>query len=367
MANLVAPQESSVALYIAFELGAKKWLVLFGDASGRQSRHTLAAGDLGQMRVLLERVRSRFKVGAGSRSVSCYEAGRDGFWLHRWLDEQGIENLVVDPSSIDVDRRARRRKTDRLDAEKLLVKLRRHFNGEREWSVVRVPTPEQEDLRRLERERGRLVHERSAHWARMSSLLVMHNIRIVPKTLGKRRQWLGTLPLGVHLKNELQRELERVQLLDRQIKEVEGQAEALSGAAGNQQRQLQTLRAVGPVSAATLVLEVFGWRKFRNRREVGACAGLAPTPYDSGESRVEQGISKSGNKRLRPLLVELSWGWLRHQPNSELARWYARRFGSAGKRMRRIGIVALARRLLIALWRFLEQGVIPEGATMKTV
>jgi transposase len=366
MNKLEALQETSVSLYIAFELGAKKWLVLFEDAAGRVSRHNVAAGDLESLLAVLARVRTRFRVEEGARVVSCYEAGRDGFWLHRWLVEQGIENLVVDPASIEVDRRARRRKTDRLDAEKLLAKLIAHFTSvKRQWSVVRVPTPEQEDLRRIERERERLVHERSAHWARMSSLLVLHNVRTMPKVLGKLRQWLQSLEVGVYLKNELQRELERVQLLQRQIAELERQSEELPGAAGQQQRQLQSLRALGPISATTLTLELFGWRRFSNARQVGACAGLAPTPYQSGDSNREQGISKAGNKRLRPALVELSWAWLRYQPESELSRWYARRFGCAGARMRRIGIVALARRLLIALWRFLEHGVVPAGARFK--
>jgi len=369
MTSLKALQESSVSqsigVYIAFELGAKKWVVLFGDRSGRVSRHKLTAGDMERFLGLLERVRGRFKVDRAARVASCYEAGRDGFWLHRWLLEQGIENLVVDPSSIEVDRRARRRKTDRLDAQKLLAKLRGHFAGEREWSVVRVPTAQQEDLRRLERERDRLVKEQSGHRTRITSLLVMHNIRTVPRPLGKLRQWLQMLKLGVCLKSELQRELERLQLLERQLKELEKQTESLPGESGKQQLQLQSLRAVGSVSATTLVLEMFGWRKFSNRREVGACAGLTPTPYQSGTSHIEQGISKAGNKRLRPALVELSWAWLRYQPESELSRWYARRFGSGSKRLRRIGIVALARRLLIALWRFVEHGVVPHGARLK--
>jgi transposase len=366
MDKLEALRGSSVALYVVFELAANKWLVLFGNAEGRLSRHSMSAGDLEQFGALLARARSRFKVGAEGRIVSCYEAGRDGFWLHRWLLERGIENLVVDPASIEVNRRARRSKTDRLDAEALLAKLRGHFAGERKWSVVRVPSAEQEDVRRLERERSRLIKERTGHWARLSSLLVMHNIRSLPRVLGKLPEWLARLPLGMCLKQELQREVERLGLLERQLKELECQAQALPGCLGEQQRQLQSLRAVGPVSATTLVLEMFGWRRFANRRELGACAGLTPTPYQSGASNIEQGISKAGGKRLRPTLVELSWAWLRYQPQSELSRWYQRRFGSGGKRIRRIGIVALARRLLIALWRFLEHGVIPAGARLKT-
>lgn len=370
MVNLKALQDGSlsqsIGLYIAFELGANKWMVLLGDASGRVSRHQMAAGDMGRLVELLERVRGRFKVAGAARVVSCYEAGRDGFWLHRWLLEHGIENLVVDPASIEVNRRARQRKSDRLDAEKLLAKLRSHFTGEREWSVARVPSPEQEDLRRLERERDRLVKEQGGHRSRITSLLVLHNIRVVPRALGKLKGWLKQLKLGACLKKELQRELERMELLDRQLKELEKQSASLPAEPGKQQRQLQSLRALGTVSATTLVLEMFGWRKFSNRREVAACAGLTPTPYQSGSSHIEQGISKTGNKRLRPALVELSWAWLRYQRQSELSLWYVRRFGSGGKRLRRIGIVALARRLLIALWQFLEHGVVPKGAVLKT-
>jgi transposase len=343
-----ALQSRSVDLYIAFELSASKWLMVLSDGA-RKSQHTIAAGDVAALQGVIERARTRFKVPCGARMVSCYEAGRDGFWLHRWLGEQGVENLVVDAASIEVSRRARRAKTDRLDLEQLLEKLRRHCAGEKVWSVVRVPSAEEEDLRRVQRER---------------ELLVLHNIRM-PKGLSKLRVWLSDLVLGSRLKAELQRELERLELVGCQLKAIEAEGAQLDGRAGEQQRQLQRLRAVGPVSATTLVTELFGWRRFSNRRQLGGCAGLVPSPYRSGQMDIEQGISKAGNKRVRPVLVELSWAWLRYQGQSELARWYARRFGSGGKRQRRIGIVALARRLLIALWRFLEHGVIPQGALLR--
>lgn len=351
-----------IGLFISFELGAKKWLVLCSDGR-RNSRHVVAAGDTGRVLELLARAKDKFKVAAEARTVSCYEAGRDGFWLHRWLEEQGIENLVVDAASIEVSRRVRRAKTDRIDVERLLVKLRRYFAGEREWSVVRVPSVEEEDLRRLQRERQRLVKERTGHLARLKSLLILHNIRELPR-VGV-RAWLQGLALGPWLKQELLREWERLELVERQLETLESQSAQLPGTQGTQQRQLQSLRALGPVAATTLVTELFGWRRFANRRQLGACAGLVPSPYRSGEMDRDQGISKSGIKRLRPLMVELSWAWLRYQPGSDLSRWYQRRFGAGGKRMRRIGIVALARRLLIALWRFLQDGVIPQGATLK--
>jgi transposase len=366
--ELEALQETSVAqrigLYIAFELGAKKWLVVFGDGR-RKSRQVMAAGETRKLLELIERARQRFQVKPGMAVVSCYEAGRDGFWLHRWLQEHGVQNLVVDSASIEVNRRLRRTKTDRLDAEKLLSQLLRHCAGERVWSVLRVPTAEEEDIRRTERERQRLVKERGAHLTRMESLLVLHNIRGMPRAVGKLRRWLQDRALGRALKDELLRELQRLELLERQVKEVDKQSAVLPGPMGRQQAQLQSLRAIGPVGAKTLVTEVFGWRSFGNRRQLAGCAGLAPSPYRSGEMNVDQGISKAGIKRLRPIMVELSWAWLRYQPGSELARWYARRFGHGSKRMRRIGIVALARKLLIALWRFLQDGVVPEAARLK--
>lgn len=364
MRQLQALRSESVALYIAFELSASKWLILFSDGC-RNSRHSVAAGDVEQLEQLIGKVRARFKVPDG-QAVSCYEAGRDGFWLHRWLGRHGVENLVVDAASIEVSRRARRAKTDRLDAEQMLEKLRAHWRGEKVWSVVRVPSEEQEDLRRVLRERERLVKERRAHQARIQSLLVLHNLRL-PKQLKGWRDWLGKVELGSRVRAELLRELDRLDLAERQIRAVEAEGSQLPGRAGELQRQLERLRAVGPVGALTLVTELFGWRRFNNRRELGGCAGLNPSPYRSGEMDREQGISKAGLKRVRPILVELAWAWLRYQGQSELSRWYARRFGSGGARQRRVGIVALARRLLVALWRYTESGVIPEGARLKPV
>lgn len=367
--KLVALREMSVAqqvgLYISFELSAKNWLLAISDG-GRVSRKSVDAGSEAQLMAVLQWARERFKVGPEARIVSCYEAGRDGFWLHRWLRAHGVENLVVDSSSIEVKRRARHAKTDRLDAVKLLEMLLRHCRGEkRVWSVVRVPTPEQEDQRRLGRERGRLVKECTAHWARLGSLLVLQNIRSMPGGLKKLRPWLEGLEVGALLKAELLRELERLELVERQLREVERASRALPGAAGEKQQRLARLGAVGPVTATNLTLELFSCRQFANRRELAGCVGLAPTPYRSGDMDREQGISKGGITRLRPLLVEFAWGWLRHQPGSELAQWYARRFGTGSKRQRRIGIVALARRLVIALWRYVEDGVIPQGARLK--
>ena len=300
---------------------------------------------------------------------SCYEAGRDGWWLHRWLIEHGVDSIVVDAASIEVNRRARRAKTDRLDGDKLLAMLLRHHAGERVWSVLHEPTPEDEDARRTHRELARLMHERTAHTNRISSLLVLHNLR--PRLVIGGRDWAGWwqahgTQVPQQLRAELERESTRLALVKQQIKALEAaRHEALEDGKQPLVAQLAQLRAIGTKGAWVLVKELFGWRRFANRRELAGCLGLAPTPYDSGGSQVEQGISKAGNKRARALLVELSWGWLRLQPDSELTQWFNRRFAAGGKRMRRIGIVALARRLAIALWRYLQHGEIPAGATLK--
>jgi len=300
---------------------------------------------------------------------SCYEAGRDGWWLHRWLRGQGIRNIVVDSSSIRVERRARRAKTDRLDGDKLLTMLQRHCAGERRiWSVVHEPTPQQEDARRTSRELWRLTKERTAHTNRIRSLLVLHDLRPGRMGTGAWTAWWSshceTLP--PNLRAELEREMARLALVDQQLKTIETlQRKAVAAKEQPSIAHLVTLRGIGVRSAWALTTELFGWRRFANRRELGACLGLTPTPYSSGDSCTEQGISKAGNKRLRTVLVELAWRWLRLQPDSELSSWFNRRFVSGGKRMRRVGIVALARRLAVALWRFVDHGEIPAGAALK--
>jgi len=236
--------------------------------------------------------------------------------------------------------------------------------------VVRVPTPEQEDARRAHRELGRLGQERTAHINRIRALLVLQNLRV--KYVGGRlwqRWWTGharELPPG--MRAEIERESERLSLVRAQIRTLEAeQGQAVAAEIEPQVAGLARLRGIGTGSGWVLVKELFGWRRFRNRREVAGCLGLAPTPYDSGESQTEQGISKAGNRRVRTLMVELAWSWLRHQPESQLSRWFSERFAGGGKRLRRIGIVALARRLAIALWRYLEDGLIPDGAKLKPI
>jgi transposase len=356
-------------LYVAFELGDKSWKLSLGDGVRAPSRCTVVAGDTAAVLTAIAKAKARCHLGTDAPVRSCYEAGRDGFWLHRWLSGQGVANLVVDPASIEVNRRARRAKTDRLDSDKLLSMLMRYHAGERRvWAVARIPTPEQEDERRVHRELGRLRQERTAHSNRIRSLLVLHNLRV--EHIGGRawaRWWAqqaGQLLPG--LRAEIEREFERLSLVAGQIRTLEAlQARQVRSGAQPAIAVLSRLAGIGTGSAWTLVKELFGWRQFHNRREVAGCLGLAPTPYASGTSEVEQGISKAGNKRARWLMVELAWSWLRFQPASQLSQWFKERFAGGGKRVRRIGIVALARRLSIALWRYLEHGEIPLGATLK--
>jgi transposase len=356
-------------LYMALELSASKWLVAISDDKRAPSQHTLRAGDVGALLQLIEKAKKRCNLQGAVRVHSCYEAGRDGFWLHRWLLEQGIENVVVDSSSIEVNRRARRAKSDALGVAKLYEMLVRYVAGEkRVWRVVRVPSVQQEDERRVHRELERLKSERNAHVNRIRSLAVLHNVRL--QCVGGRgwaeqlEQLKGRLPAALWA--EIERESVREKLVWEQMQALERSRKAqLKAMEQGPLLALFKLRAIGLTSAWLLTRELFGWRRFSNRRQLAGCVGLNPSPYDSGQSQREQGISKAGNRRVRALLVEIACYWLRYQPHSALSEWFNRRFGSGGKRMRRIGIVALARRLLIALWRYVEHGVIPQGAQLK--
>lgn len=364
-------------LYLSFELGRKEWKLAFTVGRGEKPRlRTLAAGDLRGLDQEIERARQRWGVPEGARVVSCYEAGRDGFWLHRCLLSRGVSNLVVDSSSIEVNRRSRRAKTDRLDAQKLLTMLIRHDLGEedRVWSVVHVPSVEQEADRQLPRDWDVLKKERTLHRNRIQSLLACQGLTLkLGSDFAERLESLvlrdgSALPSP--LRERLKREWERLELVESQIRELTRQKEEAVAAASSpslqQIAQLATLKGIGLTSAWVFVSEFFGWRKFRNRREVGALAGLAPMPYQSGSSDHEQGISKAGNSRLRTMAIEIAWSWLRWQPQSELSLWFRERYGPGSRRSRRVGIVALARKLLVSLWRFLETGVVPPGAIVKT-
>jgi transposase len=366
---LVNDTSVAVMLYMALELSASKWRIALADGKRAASQHTVGAGDVGALLRVIDKAKQRCALSGAVRVVSCYEAGRDGFWLHRWLLEQGIDNVVVDSSSIEVNRRARRAKSDGLDAAKLYAMLLRFAGGDkRVWRVLRVPSVEQEDARRVHRELERLKRERNAHVNRIGSLAVLHNVRL--ERVGG-RGWVERLAqlkaqLPGALWAEIERESVREKLVREQIMVLEKSRQAqLKTMPGGPLVVLLKLRAIGLQSAWVLVHELFGWRQFANRRQLAGCVGFNPSPYDSGDSQREQGISKAGNRRCRTLLVELAWYWLRYQRHSALSEWFNRRFGAGGKRMRRIGIVALARRLLIALWRYVEHGVIPAGAQLK--
>ena len=351
-------------LYVAFELGEKKWKLGFTVGFGQRPRErTIIAGDMAAVKTEIFRAKERFGLSADTLVVSCYEAGREGFWLHRYLTDIGVRNLVVDSSSIEVNRRARRAKTDKMDVRKLLTMLMRYHNGERRvWSVVRVPTVQQEDSRQLHRELKALRSERNRHVNRIKGLLASQGIRMSIRKdflfrLDKLRLWDGS-PVACGLKRRLVREYERMEGVKEQIKQVQRErAELLkSSKAPDVQmvRQLIRLRGVGIDSAWPYVMEFFGWREFRNRRQVGALSGLTPTPHHSGEEARERGISKAGNCYIKSLAVESGWAWLRYQPESKLSLWYEECFAHGSKRLRKIGIVALARKLLIDLWRYLE-------------
>jgi len=356
------------ALYVSFELGDKGWKLTFSDGRRHPGRFAIAAGDQAVVLDCIARAKARCGLDMSAPVYTCYEAGRDGWWLHRWLKAQGIDNIVVDSASIEVNRHARRAKTDRLDGDKLLQMLMRHRRGERVWSVVHEPSAQAEDERRVHRELQRLSHEGTAHINRVRSLLVLHNLR--PGRVGG-RTWAAWWPRHEELvpellRAEIERECERLALVRKQMSAIEGQQrEQLKLTQQPVVQQLSQLRAIGTCGAWVLTKEIFGWRHFDNRRQLAASVGLAPTPHASGDSEREQGISKAGNKRVRWLLVELSWRWLRLQPDSELTQWFNRRFAMGSKRTRRIGIVALARRLAVALWRYVQQGEIPAGATLK--
>jgi transposase len=362
-------------LYLAFELGNGTWRLGFTTGAGQKPRQrTVLARDGAAVLREIENARGRFGLGAEARVVSCYEAGRDGFWLHRFLLAHGIENRIVDSSSIEVNRRQRRAKTDRMDTDRLLGLLMRYEAGERSaWSVVRAPSDAEEDARQLHRELLTVQRDRIRVTNRMRGLLANQGLEIdltnkVPAQLAGLRRWDGS-PLPDGLRRRLEREWEKVQFLTQQIAALTRERrrrirEAADPAMAQVWRLLQ-LRGIGTNGAWLHTLEFFAWRQFRNGRQIGSLAGLTPTPHQSGELRRELGIDKAGNRRVRWMAIELAWAWLRFQPQSALTKWYEARFARGGPRLRKIGIVALARKLLIALWRYLETGVVPEGALLK--
>jgi transposase len=362
-------------LYLAFELGDKDWKLAFTIGLGQKPRlRSMPARDLPRLQEEIAKAKNRFDLAADAPVKSCYEAGRDGFWLHRYLTSCGMANNIVDSASIEVNRRKRRAKTDRLDAANLLTLLMRYHGGETKvWSIVRVPSAAAEDARQLHRELEQLKDERTSHSNRLKGLVASQGLTLAtvnmkfPCWLAEARLWDGSA-VPQDLQRRLLREYARWQLLDQQIKELEHERRQRIRCDEtphvDQVRALLELCSVGQNGAWLLVYELFSWREFRNRKQVGGCVGLTPTPYQSGDLRREQGISKAGNRRLRRMLVELAWCWLRWQPDSDLSRWYMHRFGAGNGRSRKVGIVALARKLLVALWKYLEFGELPTGARL---
>lgn len=369
----------AAVLYMALELSGAKWRVAFASpGSTRTPQWSIEAGDLAGLLRVLERARAKLGVSSAAEVRSVYEAGRDGFWLHHWLQAQGIDNRVIDAGSVEVATARKRAKTDRLDARLLLRKLQAFWGGDRRvFSVVRVPPREVEDLRRLERERERLVSEQTGHKNRIASLLALvgHprerlDAQLLPR-LQQLREWDGS-PLPPTLVAEIEREWARLEQVVEQRRAVEAERRRLveecsDSTALQVVRALTRLKGIGPTSAWVLSLELLGWRTFANRRQVSAVAGLTPAPYDSGQMRSDQGIDKNGNRRVRAVMVELAWRWLYWQPDSALSRWFHQRYGAgASRRQRRIGIVALARRLLVQLWRYIDRGELDATVVLRS-
>jgi transposase len=346
--------------------------------SEKISRHVVSGGDVEALLEVLTRLQALAakRCGEAVPIVVIQEAGLDGFWIHRLLVARGIASHVVDPASIAVNRRHRRAKTDAIDGEALLRTLMAWSRGERQvCSMVQPPTPDAEDRRRLSRERGRLIKERVQHVNRIKGLLACQGVSDYEPLRRDRVARLEMLTTGDgrrlpdRLRAEVEREIARLELVLTQIAQVESERDALVAEVASIDQDavpatLLRLRGIGPELASLLWLEGL-FRRFGNRRQLAAYAGLAPSPWQSGGLEPEQGIAKSGNPRLRQAMIELAWFWIRHQPGSGLSRWFAERVGAARGRVRRISIVALARKLLVALWRFVSNGIVPEGAVFK--
>jgi transposase len=362
-------------LYVALELGQDKWVLASATQAAEKPRiRTVPARDLERLAEEIAKAKARFGLPAHALVRTCYEAGRDGFWLHRALQQRGIDNVVVDSSSIEVDRRSKRVKNDPVDATKLVSLLCRYHAGERKvWRVVRVPAVVDEDRRQLHRGLKDLQRQQTECSNRIKGLLASCGLDAAVNaqfrtTLAALRDWAGA-PVPAGLQQRILQEFAVWETLHRQVRDAANEQERRlrEGAEPylDKVRRLMGLKAVGVRSAWILVVELFAWRDIKNGKELAALVGLTPMPYDSGQTRREQGISKAGNKHVRGLIVELAWLWLRWQPQSALSAWYERRFGAGNKRARKVGIVALARKLLIALWRFVDHGELPPGAGEK--
>ena len=376
-----AIQTNLGAIFVSLELSRSTWLITSVSPGGgeKMSKHSLSAGDIAALLARFSALKQRAFARTGKLFpiIVVQEAGLDGFWIHRVLQSEGIESRVVDPASIATSRRRRWAKTDRIDGEALVRALLAYERGEpRVCAMVRVPTPEDEDSRRICRERKTLTIERIQHVNRIKGLLFSQGVSDYEPLRRNRRQRLDELktgdgrPLPPHLKRQINRELDRLELLLGQIKAVEAERDALFAPTAKTdqtpapQAILIGLRGIGPEFAAILWSEGL-YRSFANRKQVAAYAGLAPTPWQSGSVAHEQGVSKAGNPRLRTTMIQLAWLWLRHQPNSSLAQWFNERVSRNGGRLRKTMIVALARKLLVALWKYVTAGVVIEGAIVK--
>jgi len=365
---------SEPTLYAAFELGKKQWKLAVTSGFGVTALvRTVASSDLAGVARVLAQARVRLGVPAAAPVVSCYEAGRDGFWIHRALTQLGIANRVVDSASIEVNRRKRRTKTDRVDALKLVAMLVRECLGEKHvWQEVRVPSVADETARQVSRERTALTQEQTRLRNQINSYLatwgcvVSARARRGPRWWTTVRDWTAA-PLPLEVQARIARSEARLAVVAEQIATIETQQRAATRAAQPDSAlgRLVQLKSIATTSAAVLLGEGLVWRDFQNRRQIGGLLGFAPTKYDSGESTRDQGISRAGNPRLQSISIQLAWSWVRWQPASRLTRWFQDHFG-ARKRERRVGIVAVARKLIIALWRYVTRGVVPEGAILKT-
>jgi len=375
-----AIQTNLAAIFVSLELSRSIWLItsLAPGGGEKMSKHSVRAGDIASLLARFSELKQKAlaRTGKSFPIVVIQEAGLDGFWVHRVLQNERIESHVVDPASIATSRRRRRAKADKIDGEALLRALLAYKRGEpRVCAMVKAPTPEEEDHRRLCRERKVLIAERVGHVNRIKGLLFSQGVFGYEPLRRDRRQRLDELttgdgrPLPTHLKTQISRELDRLELVLDQIKLAEAERDALlaaqqTAAPASAGRMLLDFKGIGPEFAAALWLEGL-FRHFDNRRQLASYAGLAPTPWQSGSVDREQGVSKAGNPRLRTTLIQLAWLWLRHQPRSALALWFKERVNRDGGRMKKTAIVALARKLLVALWKYVTSGVVIEGAVMK--
>ncbi len=371
-------------LYIAFELSRDEWKLGFSDSLARPVRiRNVKAGDFEQVVVEVQRAKKLFGLTDDAQLISCYEAGRDGFWIHRVLTRLGWKNHIIEPASVEVSRRSRRVKTDCVDVQKLVAVLIRKLGGEKfACSIIRVPTREDEAARNLHRELDVLTKERTSHINRIKGLLFCQGVRVseIKATFAVELESMKTgdgYPLTTELKDQLRREFKRLQRVVFQMRELQMQRAQLYRDAMRASEQtelpegiriavkLRQLCGIGDDGAWTIAMELFAWRELKNRRQVAALSGLAPSPFRSGKLSHEQGISKTGRSELRNLLIELAWCWLYFQPDSELTKWFFARYGHETSRQRRVGIVAVARKLLILLWKYQRDEILPAGVRLK--